>query len=88
MISPRLLAVLVGLVATHVCGAAVPLDQRPANPGEWGYRPADGEVARLNPPTLSWVAPVNAATYDVQMATDPAFPVSATMTSTGLAVAQ
>lgn len=60
--------------------AALPLDQRPAKPDEWGYRPADGAVVRLNPPTFTWIAPANAATYSVQWSTDRSFPENATTT--------
>ncbi len=30
------------------------LDQRPAGPGEWGYRPGDGSRSAVNPPSFSW----------------------------------
>src|SRR5688500_8839463 len=46
--------------------AALPLDQRPALTGEWGYRPADGAVVALNPPSFTWIAQSNAAHYTVQ----------------------
>ena len=60
--------------------AALPLDQRPAKPDEWGYRPADGASVPLNPPTFTWIAPANAATYTVQWSASPAFPAAATTT--------
>jgi hypothetical protein len=47
--------------------AALPLDQRPAKPDEWGYRPADGAAVPLNPPSFTWIVPdAAAATYTVQ----------------------
>lgn len=64
--------------------AAVPLDQRPARAEEWGYRPADGATVRLNPPSFTWIAPANAATYAVQWSTDRAFPAAKTTTVAGI----
>ena len=72
-------AVLVGLLSVF-CRAALPLDQRPAKPDEWGYRPAEGASVPLNPPSFTWIAPANAATYAVQWSTDRTFPVAATTT--------
>jgi hypothetical protein len=65
--------------------AALPLDQRPAKPDEWGYRPADGAVVRLNPPTFTWIAPANAATYAVQWSTDRTLPEGRTTMVEGVA---
>ncbi len=65
--------------------AALPLDQRPARPDEWGYRPADGATAPLNPPTFTWIAPADAVTYAVQFSTDRAFPARSTTTVEGIA---
>jgi hypothetical protein len=64
--------------------AALPLNQRPAKPDEWGYRPADGAIVRLNPPTFTWIAPANAATYSVQWSKDRNFPAGATTTTEGI----
>jgi hypothetical protein len=72
-------AVLVGLLSVF-CRAALPLDQRPAKPDEWGYRPAEGASVPLNPPSFTWIAPANAATYAVQWSRDRTFPVAATTT--------
>jgi hypothetical protein len=77
---PRLLlgalAALLSLTAT----AALPLDQRPARPDEWGYRPADGATVPLNPPTFTWVAPAPEGTYGVQWSSDRSFPAARTTT--------
>jgi hypothetical protein len=35
-------------------GQELELDERAARPGEWGYRPADGSVSEVNPPSFSW----------------------------------
>jgi hypothetical protein len=60
--------------------AALPLDQRPPRPDEWGYRPADGASVPLNPPTFTWIAPAYAATYAVQFSPRREFP-AASMTT-------
>ncbi len=40
---------------------------------EWGYRPEDGAVVALNPPSLSWVHEAAAVSYEVQWAGNPEF---------------
>jgi hypothetical protein len=76
----RTLGAWAGMVSC-VAAATPPLDQRPAKPDEWGYRPADGASVPLNPPTFTWIAPANAAKYDVQWSTDRAFPKGKTTTA-------
>jgi hypothetical protein len=60
--------------------ASLAVDNRPAQSDEWGYRPADGSTAVLNPPPFTWVHDKRAAAYDVQWAhtADFADAVSAT----------
>jgi hypothetical protein len=84
---PRFIA---GVLAALICPmtashAAVPLDQRAAKPDEWGYRPADGSAVALNPPSFTWIAPADAATYGVQWSTDATFPAGKTITVDGVA---
>jgi len=43
------------------------LRERPAEPGEWGYRPADGSTPDLNPPAFSWSPELRADTYEVHV---------------------
>ncbi|MHC4170310.1 MAG: hypothetical protein ACYSWQ_25490, partial [Planctomycetota bacterium] len=43
------------------------LDERPAEPGEWGCRPAGGAVLRVNPPAFSW-RPQAGFTWDIEWA--------------------
>ena len=74
----------VAAMFSQLGAATVPLDQRPAKPDEWGYRPAEGAAVPLNPPTFSWVAPANATTYAVQWSKDRAFPTGATTTVEGV----
>lgn len=85
MNSPRLYAGACAAVLTLTSFAALPLDQRPAKPDEWGYRPADGAVAVLNPPSFTWVAPANAATYAVQWSSEREFRPATTTTVDGVA---
>lgn len=80
---PRLLvAAAFMLPFAFRAAGAVALDQRPARPDEWGYRPADGATAALNPPSFTWIAPAGAATYAVQWSTDREFPASGAQTAT------
>jgi hypothetical protein len=74
------------VLALSVAGAfaALPLDQRPAKPDEWGYRPADGASVPLNPPTFTWIAPAKAATYAVQWSASGEFPAVGTTTVEGV----
>ena len=84
MISFRLLSGALAVLAVSTAFAALPLDQRPARPDEWGYRPADGATVPLNPPSFTWIAPANATTYAVQWSASPAFPVAGTTTIEGV----
>lgn len=54
------------LVASLPLVAALPIDNRQAQPDEWGYRPTDGGTVALNPPSFTWIAQKNAASYSVQ----------------------
>lgn len=47
-------AVLAGWVGAGVSAPAVELDERPVEPGEWGYRPAENQSVAANPPSFSW----------------------------------
>jgi len=55
-----------------VTGLGADLDQRPAEPGEWGYRPAAGSVSQVNPPSFSW-RPQTGVTWEIQCAADTEF---------------
>lgn len=52
------------VVATS--GAPLSIANRDPNPDEWGYRPGDGAVVPLNPPSLTWLPEREAVTYTVQ----------------------
>ncbi len=51
----RLMTATVAFLFTAVClGAEPKLDESPAQPGEWGYRPDTGTSSQVNPPSFSW----------------------------------
>src|SRR5262245_26099875 len=57
------------LFALSVAASAAPhVENRGAKPDEVGYRPGDGAVAVLNPPSLVWLHQPEAETYEVQWA--------------------
>ncbi len=55
-----LLLVAAGLAA----GQRLALDERPAVPDEWGYRPTEGAMSAVNPPSFSW-RPQKGLTWEV-----------------------
>jgi hypothetical protein len=42
------------LLLTAQAAAPIPLDQSPASPSQWGYRPDDRSRSQVNPPNFSW----------------------------------
>lgn len=58
-------ALLIILFAASAPAAELKLDESPAEPGEWGYRPADGDVSQVNPPSFSW-RPQSSLTWEVE----------------------
>lgn len=56
-----------------VCSAAgaqtLKLNERAAEPGEWGCRPADGNVSQTDPPSFSW-RPEDGLTWEIQCTRD------------------
>jgi hypothetical protein len=59
--------VLLLLVSAAAPGQELTLDERPAEPGEWGYRPAASAVSQVNPPSFSW-RPQKDLTWEIQCA--------------------
>lgn len=51
------------------------VDETPAQPGEWGFRPAEGEPSAVNPPPFVWRPQKGAVAYQFQCARDGAFAV-------------
>ena len=61
------------ILLSNVSSAALAVDNRPAQADEWGYRPADGSTAVMNPPSFTWVHDKRAVSYDVQWSRTPDF---------------
>jgi len=60
-------------LSQFVTAGALALDESPAAPQEWGYRPADGGMEQTTPPAFVW-RPVKGAThYTLEVARDEAF---------------
>jgi hypothetical protein len=57
--------VLLLLTPGLAAGQKLKLDERAAAPGEWGYRPAQGAVSVVNPPSFSW-RPQKGLTWEVE----------------------
>ncbi len=53
--------------------ARLRVDERPAEPGEWGFRPREGERCVLTPPSFVWRPQRDARAYQLQCARDPEF---------------
>ena len=70
LISAALFMIL--FAASAPAAERLKLDERPAEPGEWGYRPANGDVSQVNPPSFSW-RPQSNLTWEIQCARDAAF---------------
>ncbi len=64
------LALLTGVLGMGLCSAVagdqLKVDDRPAKPGEWGFRPADGGKMQVNPPGFVWRPQDEAANYILQ----------------------
>ena len=48
-------------------GKGLKVDDQPAMPGEWGFRPADGNATRVNPPGFVWRPQDKAMSYILQV---------------------
>ena len=62
---------VVTVLGVALSAGAVDLDERPAQPGEWGYRP-DGAEVGLNPPGFTWRPVEGAVSYTLEIARDEA----------------
>ena len=52
------------LLTSSLAAAELKLDEKPAVGGEWGYRPSEGTVSAVNPPSFSW-RPQKGLTWEV-----------------------
>ena len=64
---------VLALMLSPLAQAALELDESPAEPGDWGYRPADAAEPALNPPGFTWRPCLDAASYVLEIAADDAF---------------
>lgn len=58
------------VLMTAVCAVAAQppaVDDSPARPGEWGFRPRDGQKVALNPPAFAWRPQKQAAAYELEV---------------------
>jgi hypothetical protein len=65
-------------LSTVFCLAAAPaLDERPAEEGTWGYRPEDGAVCEVTPPSFSWRPMKDIVAWELECARGERFDPSA-----------
>jgi hypothetical protein len=64
----------IGVVAAVASAALAddPINRQPG-PLEYGYRPAEGEICLVTPPSFVWLLQPGAKTYDVQVSGAEAF---------------
>ncbi len=63
----RWILLFVVLFGSLAWGKTIPLDEEPAQPGEWGYRPAEASVSQTDPPSFSW-RPMSGLTWELECA--------------------
>jgi len=49
------------------------VNESPARPGEWGFRPADGKASPTSPPGFVWRPQQSTASYEIQIAREASF---------------
>ncbi len=64
---------LVVTVAGIAWAASPRLDERPAAPGEWGYRPDGGEVLAVTPPAFCWRPTKGVVSWELECSRDAQF---------------
>ncbi len=60
------------MVVCSAAAAPLRLDERPAEPGTWGYRPDDGDTSQTDPPSFSW-RPQPGVTWEIECGRDTDF---------------
>ena len=58
--------------AANAAGAELTLDEHAARPGEWGYRPGQGDISQVDPPAFSW-RPQKGLSWEIQVAKESDF---------------
>ncbi len=72
--APPLAALAILLAAAGLARARPPaVNDAPAGPGEWGFRPSQAHPTATNPPGFVWRPQKQAAAYEMQVARDPGF---------------
>lgn len=73
MLACRLVAL--GLLCSALVSFAgeLAVDDTPGGPGEWGFRPLEGQASDVNPPGFVWRPQKGAASYEIEVSRDPAF---------------
>ncbi len=61
----RWIPLYIALLGGLACAETLKLDEKPAQPGEWGYRPADASVSATDPPAFSW-RPVGGLSWEIE----------------------
>jgi len=51
----------------------LPVDDSPKRPGEWGFRPSDGESSAVTPPSFVWRPQEEAIRYELQVSPTKSF---------------
>ncbi len=69
----RIPTIVAALLLCSRAAAQLELDETPARPGEWGFRPADGSIAERTPPPFVWRPQRGAKSYELEVASDPEF---------------
>lgn len=69
----RALIILTVIAMASGAFAQAEFDNTPGGAGEWGFRPAEGEVSQVNPPGFVWRPQDGARVYVVQVARDEGF---------------
>jgi len=54
------------VLAAVASADTIELDERPAGPSDWGYRPADDAVSASNPPSFSWRPQSKISSWEVR----------------------
>ena len=59
------------LASLSVRAEDLSVNDAPAQPGEWGFRPSDGSESAVNPPAFVWRPQRGAASYEIECGRDP-----------------
>ncbi|HUT35027.1 MAG TPA: DUF4962 domain-containing protein [Planctomycetota bacterium] len=73
MLARCLAGVAVLYLALGAFAEDLAVDDTPGGPGEWGFRPIEGQPCPVNPPGFVWRPQKGAASYELECARDAAF---------------